>query len=105
MGYTKERKKLEKLLEKITGLENYDDKSLTIITDLYEQYSHTVRILKNKNTEMFNTLYLHELQHTKECKRLLKVGEEEDRQINFINYKEALSDALAKTIQAAKDTI
>lgn len=105
MAYTKERKKLEKLSEKITGLQNYDDKSLTIITDIYEQYSHTVRILKNKDAETFNELYLNELQQVKECKRVLKVGEEEDRQVNFIKYKENLLDALEKTIQAANDTL
>ncbi|WP_140939672.1 hypothetical protein [Sphingobacterium lumbrici] len=105
MAYTKERKKLEKLSEKITSLQNYDDKSLTIITDIYEQYSHTTRILKNKDTETFNELYLNELQQVKECKRILKVGEEEDRQVNFIKYKETLSNALEKTIQTAKDTI
>jgi len=105
MAYTKERKKLEKLSEKITGLQNYDDKSLTIITDIYEQYSHTVRILKNKDAETFNELYLNELQQVKECKKVLKVGEEEDRQVNFIKYKENLLDALEKTIQAANDTL
>lgn len=105
MAYTKERKKLEKLSEKITSLQNYDDKSLAIISDIYEQYSHTVRILKNKAPEMFNELYLNELQQVKEHKRLLKVGEEEDRQVNFINYKEALLDALTKTIQAGEDTV
>ncbi|TJZ53712.1 hypothetical protein FAZ15_16950 [Sphingobacterium olei] len=105
MAYTKERKKLEKLVEKITGLQHYDDKSLAIISDIYEQYSHTVRILKNKAPEMFNELYLNELQQVKEFKRILKVGEEEDRQVNFINYKEALLDALTKTIHAGKDTI
>ncbi|GGH26192.1 hypothetical protein FAZ19_17915 [Sphingobacterium alkalisoli] len=105
MAYTKERKKLEKLSEKITGLQNYDDKSLSIITDVYEQYSHTVRILKNKDVETFNELYLNELQQVKECKKVLKVGEEEDRQVNFIKYKENLLDALEKTIQAANDTL
>lgn len=104
MAYAKERKKLEKLSEKITGLQNYDGKSLTIITDIYDQYSHTARILKNKDAEIFNELYLNELQQVKECKRLLKVGEEEDRQVNFVSYKETLSDALAKTIQAIKET-
>lgn len=105
MTYTKERKKLEKLVEKITSLQNYDGKSLAIISDLYEQYSHTARILKNKAPEMFNELYLNELQQVKEYKRLLKACKEEDRQVNFINYKEALLDALTKTIQAGEDTI
>jgi hypothetical protein len=43
MGYAKERGKLEKLSQKVSGLTNYDEKSLAIITDIYEQYSHTVR--------------------------------------------------------------
>lgn len=105
MAYAKERKRLEKLSEKITDLQNYDDKSLTVITHIYEQYSHTIRILKNKDAETFNDLYLKELQQVKELKRLLKVGEGEDRQVNFINYKTALSDALKKTIQAANSTV
>jgi hypothetical protein len=100
MGYTKERKKLEKLSEKTASLQHYDSKSLAIITDIYEQYSHTARILKNKNTDIFNDLYLNEFQQVKESKRLLKVTEEEgDQQPNFIKYKEALLDALKKTVQ------
>jgi hypothetical protein len=100
MAYTKERKKLEKLSEKTTALQNYDGKSLAVITDIYEQYSHTARILKNKDTELFNDLYLNELQQVKESKRVLKVTEEEeDRQANFIKYKETLLDALNKTVQ------
>lgn len=104
MGWTKERKKLEKLSEKITTLQNYDGQNLTIITDIFEQYSHTVRILKNKATATFNDLYLNELQQVKECKKLLKDGQEEDRQVNFVTYKEALIDALAKTIAATNST-
>lgn len=106
MGYAKERKKLEKLSEKINGLQNYDAKSLAIITDIYEQYSHTVRILKNKETATFNDLYLNELQQVKEAKRTLKLAEEEENiEVNFIKYKETLLDALTKTIQAAKDLV
>lgn len=103
MGYTKERKKLEKLSEKIIGLQHYDSISLATITDIYEQYSHTVRILKNKDIDTFNSLYLNELQLVKECIRTLKVGEEEDRQVNFVNYKETLQDAILKTVKAALD--
>jgi hypothetical protein len=102
MGFAKERKKLEKLSEKTTGLQHYNGESLAVITDIFEQYSHTVRILKNKNPEAFNDLYLNELQLVKECKRSLKL-EEEDREANFIKYKEALLDALMKTIQASMD--
>jgi len=104
MGWTKERKKLEKLSEKITALQNYDGHNLTIITDIYEQYSHTVRILKNKAPEVFHDLYLNELQQVKLCKKTLKDGQEEDRQLNFTTYKETLSNALAKTVQTIKST-
>lgn len=104
MAYTKERKKLEMLLVKTTGLQNYDDKSLALITDVFENYSHTIRILKNKNPESFNELYLNELQQVKECRKALKLAEaDEVRQVNFINYKESLLDAMAKTIQASLD--
>jgi hypothetical protein len=57
MAYAKERGKFETLLTKVNGLQNYDDKSLTIINDIFEQYSHSVRILKNKNPEAFNGLF------------------------------------------------
>lgn len=104
MGFTKERKKLEKLSEKITGLQQNDAKSLAIITDIYEQYSHTARILKNKEPDAFNDLYLNELQEVKACKRNLKLAEEDEiREVNFNKYKDALIDALTKTIQAANN--
>lgn len=106
MGYAKERGKLEKLSTKTTGLNNYDEKSLTIITDIYEQYSHTVRILKNKDADTFMELYQNELQQVKECKRVLKLSEEEDdRQNNFIKYRDVLADAIDKTIQASKESV
>ena len=104
MGYTKERKKLEKLSEKISKLQQYDAKNLVVITDIYEQYSHTARILKNKEPEIFNELYLNELQQVKECKRKLKLAEEvENIEINFIKYKDTLITAMAKTIETAKN--
>jgi len=106
MGYAKERGKLEKLSAKITGLKIYDDKNLTVITDIYEQYSHTVRILKNKDTDTFNELYQNDLQQVKECKRSLKQSEQdEDRQTNFIKYRDTLTVALEKTIQATKGSV
>ena len=99
MGYAKERGKLEKLSAKITGLTIYDDRSLAIITDIYEQYSHTIRILKNKDPENFNELYINELQQVKEFKKALKLSEEdEDRQGKFLKYKEVLMAAMVKTI-------
>ena len=104
MGYSKERKKLEKLSEKISKLQQYDAKNLVVITDIYEQYSHTARILKNKEPEAFNELYLNELQQVKECKRKLKVVEEsENIEVNFVKYKETLINALSKTIEVAKN--
>ncbi|TCC96804.1 hypothetical protein [Pedobacter psychroterrae] len=102
MGYAKERGKLEKLSAKITGLTIYDDKSLAVITDIYEQYSHTIRILKNKDADTFMELYQNELQQVKELKKALKLSEhDEDRQLNFIKYKDGLSDVLVKTIQVS----
>lgn len=102
MGFTKERKKLEKLSEKVTALKQYDAKSLVVITDCYEQYSHTARILKNKEPDVFNELYLNELQQVKACKRNLKLVEEvENCEVNFNKYKETLIAAMHKTIEAA----
>jgi methionine synthase I (cobalamin-dependent) len=106
MGYAKERGKLEKLSAKVNGLTVYDEKSLAVITDIYEQYSHTVRILKNKDTDTFLDLYQNDLQQVKEAKRALKqIEENDDRQLKFIEYRDVLSAALAKTIQTTKDTI
>ena len=103
MGYSKERKKLEKLSEKISKLQQYDAKNLVVITDIYEQYSHTARILKNKEPDAFNELYLNELQQVKECKRKLKLVEEsENIEVNFVKYKDTLINALSKTIEVAK---
>ncbi|WP_316819169.1 hypothetical protein [Pedobacter nyackensis] len=106
MGYAKERGKLEKLSTKVTGLKIYDDKNLAIITDIYEQYSHTVRILKNKATDIFGGLYENDLQKVKECKRTLKASEDDDsRQNSFIKYRDTLADALERTILATKETL
>lgn len=104
MGYAKERGKLEKLSTKVSGLKNYDDKSLAIITDIFEQYSHTVRILKNKNPEAFNELYQNELQQVKLVKKSLKLSEEADRQDNFIRYRDSLLAALNTAIGLTKET-
>lgn len=106
MAYAKERGKLEKLLTKVIGLAVYDVKSLAIITDSYEQYSHTVRILKNKAIDTFGELYQNDLQQVKECKRAIKESEdEEDRQNNFINYRDTLANALERAILATKEGI
>lgn len=100
MGYAKERGKLEKLSTKVTGLTDYNDKNLVVITDIYEQYSHIVRILKNKAVDAFGELFMNYLQQVKECKRVLKQTEQDyERQNAFIKYKESLHSAIEKTIQ------
>jgi hypothetical protein len=104
MGYAKERGKLEKLSTKVKGLTNYDDKSLAVITDIYEQYSHTVRILKNKNPETFTAVYQQELPQVKLAKNTLKVSEEADRQDNFDKYKDTLSTALINAITLTQES-
>jgi hypothetical protein len=103
MGYAKERGKLEKLSTKVSALTNYDDKSLIVITDIFEQYSHSVRILKNKNPEAFNSLYLEDLEQVKLVKRALKESEEADRQDNFIKYRDGLSAALSSAIKTTQE--
>ena len=104
MGYAKERGKLEKLSTKVSGLKNYDDKSLTIITDIFEQYSHNVRILKNKNPEAFNELYQNELQQVKLVKKSLKLSDEADRPDSFIRYRDSLLATLNSAITLTKET-
>jgi len=104
MGYAKERGKLEKLSQKVSGLKSYDDKSLAIITDIYEQYSHTVRILKNKNPDTFGEGYQTDLPQVKLAKNSLKISEEADRQDNFIKFKDALSAALNSAINLTKES-
>lgn len=105
MAFAKEKKKLEKLSEKTIGLQHFDSRNLEIITDIFDQYSHTARILKNKEADLFNELYLNELQQTKEHKKTLKLAEEsDDRQTIFLTYKEALINAITKTIQAINKT-
>ena len=104
MGYAKERGKLEKLATKVKALTNYDEKSLAIITDIYEQYSHTVRILKNKNPDTFNEAYENQLPQVKIAKNALKSSEEADRQDNFIKYQYFLSTAIIGTIALTNES-
>ena len=104
MGYAKERGKFEKLAKKVSALANYDDKSLIVISDIFEQYSHSVRILKNKNPEAFNELYQNELQQVKLVRKALKESEEADRETNFVKYKDALLTALDNAIAVTKAT-
>ena len=105
MGYAKERGKFEKLSTKVGGLTIYDDKSLVIISDAFEQYSHAIRILKNKNPETFNDAYQNELQQVKVVRRELKAGEETARQDNFINYRDALVTALNNAVTLTNDSV
>lgn len=105
MGYAKERGKLEKLLEKVTGLHAHDDKSLTVITDIFDQYSHTVRILKNKNEALFMALYQEDLAAVKASKKVLKESVYgDDLQTIFLKYRDTLAAAIEKTIQVSKES-
>lgn len=104
MAYAKERAKLEKLSTKVSSLINYDDKSLAIITDIYEQYSHTIRILKNKNPDTFNEVYQKDLPQVKQAKSSLKVSEQEQIQDNFTQFRATLSAALNSVITLTKES-
>ena len=106
MGYAKERGKLEKLSEKIIGLEVYNEKNLVSLTDGYEKYSHTIRILKNKEPETFDELYKNDLQAVKEAKRKVKESDtDEARQLNFIQFKNAVLKAIENTIGSILTTV
>lgn len=106
MGYAKERGKLEKLLVKVVGIKNYDEKNLAILVDSHEKYSHTVRILKNKEPDTFIDLYNNELQAIKEGRKSLKESDtDETRDSSFVAYKDSIIDALEKTIQATKESL
>lgn len=104
MGYAKERGKLEKLLAKIAGISIVDEKNLSILIDSHEKYSHTVRILKNKNPDAFMDLYKNELQEIKEAKKTVKQNDsEEARDGNFTAYKDSIIRALKKTIKISNE--
>jgi hypothetical protein len=106
MGYAKERGKLEKLLVKINGLNSYNEKNLTVLNDSHEKYSHTVRILKNKEPEAFTDLYKNELQEVKEGKKSIKESEsEDDLQQSFMSYKDSIVRALEKTIKTTQQFV
>lgn len=105
MGYAKERGKLEKLL-KIAGINEYNEKNLAVLVDGHEKYSHTVRILKNKEPELFSELYTKELQEIKESRKNFKESDtDEARQKNFKLYKDSIVHALEKTIQTTNETL
>ena len=106
MGYAKERGKLEQLSEKIVGLAIYSEKSLAILVDSHEKYSHTIRILKNKEPEIFSELYTVDLQAVKESRKTLKESENDEiRQSNFLEYKTLIVSVLEKAIAATKASL
>jgi acetolactate synthase small subunit len=99
MGYAKERGKLEKLLVTLNGVKEYNEKSLAVLVDTHEKYSHTVRILKNKEPDAFTDQYTNELQLVKDARKVLKESEtDEMKQQSFMAYKDVIVDALQKTI-------
>ncbi len=106
MGYAKERGKLEKLVLKVVSIADYDEKNVAILVDSQEKYSHTVRILKNKEPETFTSLFQNELEEVKASRKTLKESDtEEARQTNFTGYKTAILNALEKTINTTKETL
>ncbi|TDQ08411.1 hypothetical protein [Pedobacter metabolipauper] len=106
MGYAKERGKLEQLLTRINNIGSYDEKNLANLVDGHEKYSHTIRILKNKEPETFINLYEKELQEVKDGKKLVKESDsDEARQNNFTVYKDAVIRAIEKTIKATKESL
>lgn len=106
MGYAKERGKLEQLLTKLVGLNIYNEKSLAALDEIHEKYSHTVRILKNKEPETFIELYKNELQEVKEAKKALKESDTiEERQNKFVSYKDAVLRAVEKTIKTTHESV
>lgn len=101
MGYTKERVKLEKLLKKLSGVSFYIEKSIDLLINTHEEYSHTIRILKNKEPEVFTSHYTDELQAIKLAKKSLKESDTDlAKEQNFNAYKEVIITALQKTIGA-----
>ena len=103
MGYAKERGKLEKVLAKIAAVTVYDEKNLAILIDGHEKYSHTVRILKNKEPDAFIDLYKNELEDIKAGKKAVKESDtDEVRQTNFAKYKASIVLAIEKTVVIAE---
>src|SRR5690606_6248036 len=104
MGYAKERGKLEKLLAKVADINIIDEKNLAVLIDSHEKYSHTVRILKNKNPDAFMELYKNELQEVKEAKKTVKENDsKEAREDTFIAYRDSIVRALDKTIKTTTE--
>jgi hypothetical protein len=104
MGYAKERGKLEKLSAKIVGIDIYNEKNLAVLVDGHEKYSHTIRILKNKEPEAFTDLYKIELQDIKVSRKAVKDSEtDEARQTQFLVYKASILTAIEKTVSKTKE--
>jgi len=104
MGYAKERGKLEQLSAKIVGIDSYNEKNLAFLVDCQDKYSHTIRILKNKEPDAFTDLYKIELQEIKEGRKAIKESEtDEARQSLFIAYKETILKAIEKTVAITKE--
>ena len=103
MGYAKERGKLEQLSAKIAGINGYNEKNLAFLVDCQDKYSHTIRILKNKEPDAFTDLYKVELQEIKEGRKAIKESEtDEARQGLFITYKDTILKAIEKTVTITK---
>jgi hypothetical protein len=103
MGYAKERGKLEKVLTQLVGINIYNEKNLLILDDSHDKFSHTVRILKNKEPEAFSTFYTEDLQAVKKEKKAVREVEAlavEERQNSFNTYKESIQRAVENTIKA-----
>ncbi|MGV8878098.1 MAG: hypothetical protein ACOH2A_03600 [Sphingobacteriaceae bacterium] len=105
MGYAKERGKLEKLLLKISDLTISDHKNLLVLHESHDDYSHVIRILKNKNPDTFGDLYRNELQEIKEFRKSIKqIDLADDLDKHFNIYKNSIINALEKTIKVTNET-
>ena len=106
MGYAKERGKLEKLLTKTVAIDIYNEKNMANLVDSHEKYSHTVRILKNKEPETFEALYKNDLEKVKEGKKAVKESEtDESRQSNFTTYKAVIVQSLENAIKSTLESL
>ena len=106
MGYAKERGKLEKLLTKTAAIDIYNEKNLAILVDSHEKYSHTVRILKNKEPETFEELYKTDLEKVKEGRKAVKESDsDEARQSSFTSYKEIIVQSIENAIKTTLESL
>lgn len=104
MSYAKERGKLELLLVKIGSLNDYNEKSMSVLIDSHEKYSHTLRILKNKHPEAFLSIYQVDLEEVKAGKKTTKESDSDElRNAAFAAYKATISNAIQKTIKVTTE--